>query len=94
MAAKLQNESLTTAEFVYVVPINCVSVAFYVASGSVIMTLDSDSGSPQWSGLTAGSKEAFNGDAARGIRGETFIFSAASTAELEIRLVTTEDLTD
>ncbi len=80
------SQALTTSsDYIFTVPVNCVSFAFYVKEGDVTMLAGNDP--DVWNGLASGSKEAFNDDVAFVLRGTTFTFNAVSTATLEIRTI-------
>ena len=90
MSAKNINVALTSSsDYQYTVPINCVSLAIY-ADNAITFSFGEET--TTWSGLKGGDKEAFNGDASVGMRGVVITFNAVTTANLEIRNITYEDV--
>jgi hypothetical protein len=87
MSMPIINETITSpTPFAYIIPVTCVSLALYVASGDVSFSVNADSA--VWTGLTVGKKESFDGIIIEEMRGLTLTFKATdSPADLEIRPV-------
>jgi hypothetical protein len=79
------NEALVTdSDFEYLVPNRCISIAIQARDGAVSFTEGND---PDIWTMDSGTKEAYNGDVAIVMRGQTLVFNAISTANLEIRCI-------
>ena len=79
------NQALTTSsDFNYTVPARCISLAIQARSGAVNFAEGTD---PDTWTMDSGTKESYNGEVAVVMRGQTLVFNAVSTANLEIRCI-------
>lgn len=79
------NEALTTSsDFSYPVPARCISLAIQARDGGITMAEGAD---PDIWTMDSGTKEQYNGEVAVVMRGQTLVFNAVSTANLQIRCI-------
>ena len=79
------NQALTTSsDYSYPIPDRCLSLAVQARDGAISFTEGADT--DIWT-MDSGTKEAYNGDVAVVMRGQTLVFNAISTANLQIRCI-------
>ena len=77
------NQALTTSsDYSYTVPAQCISLVIQARDGAISFTEGAD---PNIWTQDSGTKEEYNSDIAVVMRGQTLVFNAITTANLEIR---------